>query len=466
MKKFFTILILFCCSTVIWAQNKNVLTPVSIIPSDGSFIDRIDTIRLVFDERVEPSTDDPNVLLIKSDDQIAQPILPEGGWFANLIIPSKKEVVIFPCDYDGFSTPIPLEDGVTYTLTIDKDVVKSYYSDKSTEEITLTFTGKKVPVYFMPVSVNPASKSEIKTIGNIEITFEKEANVEIANPEVVIRKGDAETGEIITVEGGWKAVNNSADKKTVTIFPCDKDNQLNPIALDEEEKYFITIPEGVATGEENQVSKEIKLEYVGEKEPVPFIPTAISPASESVIEEIGNIEITFEKEANVEVEKPKITVKKGNAETGEAVTVEGGWLAENKESDKNTVIVFPCDNESKLSPITLEPEISYYVTIPAGIFTGEGKMISEEIKLVFTGEEATSIAENNSEICFVVKNGNSFVISTGNTTADVEIFNAAGEIVSRNSNVNGQTTFAPESNGLYIIKIKSANGTKTFKVMK
>lgn len=456
---------LLCSTVFVCAQTETELTPISVTPADGSFIERIDTILLVFDEKTDFLTDDPEIPLIKGTGENAEEIRSEGGWFVNTNRPFRNEIYLYPVDYEAFSKPIMLEEGETYTLTIPEGLIKSD-SGKPMPEMILTFTGKKEPVPFIPVSVSPESKSEMKTLGNIEITFDKEANVEIAAPEVVIRKGNAETGEAVTVEGGWQAVNNSADKKTVTIFPCDKDGQLSPIALDEEEKYFITIPEGVVTGEENRVSKEIKLEYVGEKEPVPFIPTAITPASESVIEEIGEIEITFEKEANIETEKPEITVKKGNAETGEAVTVEGGWLAENKESDKNTVIVFPCDNESKLSPITLEPEISYYVTIPAGIFTGEGKMISEEIKLVFTGEEATSIAENNSEICFVVKNGNSFVISTGNTTADVEIFNAAGEIVSRNSNVNGQTTFAPESNGLYIIKIKSANGTKTFKVMK
>lgn len=465
MKKFFTFLMSLCSALLVCAQTETELKPISVTPADGSFIERIDTILLVFDEKTDFLTDDPEILLIKGTGENTEEIRSEGGWFVNTNRPFRNEIYLYPVDYEAFSKPIILEEGETYTLTIPAGLIESD-SGKPMPEMVLTFTGKKEPVPFIPVSVSPESKSEMKTLGNIEITFDREANVEIAAPEVIIRKGNAETGETVTVEGGWQAVNNSADKKTVTIFPCDKDGQLSPIALEEEEKYFITIPEGVVTGEENRISKDIKIEYIGHKDPVPFIPTAISPASGSVIEEIGEIEITFEKQANIEVEKPEVSVRKENAETGETVTAEGGWLAVNKESDKNTVIVFPCDKESKLSPIALEAGISYYVTIPAGIFTGEGKMISEEIKLVFTGKEATAIAENNSEICFVVRNGESFIICTGNTTADVEIFNAAGEIVSRNSNVNGQTTFAPESNGLYIINIKSANGTKTFKVMK
>lgn len=465
MKKFFTFLMSLCSTLLVCAQTETELKPISVTPADGSFIERIDTILLVFDEKTDFLTDDPEILLIKGTGETAEEIRSEGGWFVNTNRPFRNEIYLYPVDYEAFSKPIILEEGETYTLTIPAGLIESD-SGKPMPEMVLTFTGRKEPVPFIPVSVSPESKSEMKTLGNIEITFDREANVEIAAPEVVIRKGNAETGEAVTVEGGWQAVNNSADKKTVTIFPCDKDGQLSPIALEEEEKYFITIPEGVVTGEENRISKDIKIEYIGYKDPVPFIPTAISPASGSVIEEIGEIEITFEKEARLKVESPEITVRKGDAETGETVTVEGGWLAENKESDKNTVIVYPCSKKLLLKPIELEEGISYYVSIPAESFYGEGKMISEEINLVFTGKETTAIAENSSDICFVVKNGNSFVISTGNTASDIEIFNAAGEIVSRNSNVSGQTIFAPESNGLYIINIKSANGTKTFKVMK
>ena len=322
---------------------------------------------------------------------------------------------------------------------------------------------------FIPVSIEPAFGDQIERIDSIIITFNEKVDSETTDPEIILRKGDELAGEEIFSTGGWLANIPANQKKTMIIFPCDREGLPKPIYLEENEKYYITIPRDFIYNYNNPDIKcqKIVIEVTGkEKEPVPFVPTNITPANNSEIKSIGNIEITFEKEAKVEVETPAVTVRKGNDESGELIEPDGGWMAVNDSEDMKTVSVFPCDYDYFISPITLESGISYYVTIPAGIFTGEGKMISEEIKLVFTGEETTAIAENNSEICFVVKNGNSFVISTGNTTADVEIFNAAGEIVSRNSNVNGQTTFAPESNGLYIIKIKSANGTKTFKVMK
>lgn len=65
-----------------------------------------------------------------------------------------------------------------------------------------------------------------------------------------------------------------------------------------------------------------------------------------------------------------------------------------------------------------------------------------------------------------MRNGDNFIISTGNKTADIEIFNAAGEIVAEYSNVAEQITFLPENNGLYIVNVKSDKTVRTFKVMK
>ena len=144
--------------------------------------------------------------------------------------------------WDDSDNPFGYVDCSLVTLHIPKGSLQSY-KDMGWADIFSNIVESE-PAVFMPTSTTPANEDVVKSLGNVELTFSEAATVVTANPAVKFRKGNEIIGEAVEPDGGWIAVNNSSDKKTVTVFPADYDGFTSPIALEANQPYFLIIPAG------------------------------------------------------------------------------------------------------------------------------------------------------------------------------------------------------------------------------
>lgn len=367
--------------------------------------------------------------------------------------------------YGDEDNPFGYVDLSQTTLHIPQGSLQSYDDNMWTD--LFTNIEESEPAALVPVSITPENGTYLEKIDTIKLTFDTNIMHHESDATIKLLKGSELAGEEVIPEGGWKK-EISEDGKTLIFYPCNNSSLPTAIPLEKDIPYYAVIPGTIVSNGSDIFNQKIVLTYVGkEPEVSPFVPTGILPESNTEQETLGSIEITFDRPANVEVNMPEVTVMKGNPETGELIEPDGGWMAVNNSADNMTVTVFPCDYDYFISPIELEKGISYYVTIPAGIITGEGNLISEDIELVYIGKDLSSVKTDNEDEAFVVRNGNDFTISTGQlNNCRIMIYDATGKTVADIKNAERITTFSPAENGVYIIRIETEEGIRTFKVIK
>lgn len=364
--------------------------------------------------------------------------------------------------WDDSDNPFGFIDWSTVTVNIPKGSLQSY-KEMGWSDIFSNIVESE-PAVFMPTSTTPANEDVVKSLGNVEITFSEVATVAVAKPEIKFRKGNEIIGEAIEPNGGWIAVNNSSDKKTVTIFPAGNNGEVSPLALEANQPYFLIIPAGTFKNANGELNQKIVISVVGA---VPaFEPVSFSPESNSQLSEINAIAVKFNEETMVTDRMPQITLKKDDAATGQTVSPENGWLVEKVAEDGKTVTITPIDYGYQPAPLALEAGATYYMTIPAGLFKNLNNGTNEEIQLVYVGKGNGSVDSLEAGKCVVyVSNGNINVSVQGLGTCEVAAYDLMGRCVATAATDNS-TVLNVENSGLYIVKVVAEGKTLTFKVKK
>lgn len=161
--------------------------------------------------------------------------------------------------YDEDDNPFGYIDRDIVDVTVPKGRIEAYKKEGWDTFSKFADTEKAV---LLQSAITPENNSELKEIGAIEITFPDATTVVTMNPDVKLSKGQELYGTIVPVDG-WMAVNNSSDKKTVTVFPADYDSFLSPVKLENQEKYYVEIPANTFKNEANEFNQKIVLHYVG-----------------------------------------------------------------------------------------------------------------------------------------------------------------------------------------------------------
>lgn len=245
------------------------------------------------------------------------------------------------------------------------------------------------------------------------------------------------------------------------------DDYDHPFGMVDETQVTLSVPAGRLDAYKNS-DWGYKFSNIVDTEKAIFYQEAVTPANESELAQIETIEITFPTEATIVNNMPEVTVLKDNELYGDKVE-DYGWMAVNNSSDKKTVSVFPLDEygEGYVQPITLENEVEYFVTIPAGIVKDSEGALNQAIVLTFTGKAESSVSAVESGNCFVLNTANGFdVVLGGLQNATVEMFSTTGALVNKVNNANGTVSLNADANGMYIIRVIDGNKAYTFKVVK
>lgn len=225
------------------------------------------------------------------------------------------------------------------------------------------------------------------------------------------------------------------------------------------------IPEGSTDSYNEKAWNELFSDFL-ETEPKAFVYKAISPAKDSLISQIENINIYFDQEATIADGQPKVIVRKDNDLYGDLLESTNGWMAINDSEDPCQVSLFPCDYDGFVSPIQLEAGSTYFITIPENIIKNTEEVFNQRIVLQYEAtSQGVNIISNSDDTDLLIQNGHEFLLKTGvNDVCNVSIYNTSGHIIKSIPDVIGQTAFYLEDKGVYLIRVMGQNIHKTFKV--
>lgn len=167
--------------------------------------------------------------------------------------------------YEEGDHPFGYIDRANVTVSVPKGRLDAYKSSYWGSEFS-NLVDTEAPIFF-PDSFTPATESELTELGTIEITFPTEATVENSLPKISVSKNSEIYGEPVE-DFGWIAVNNSADKKTVSVFPQDEYGEgfVQPIKLEVGVDYFVKLPAGFIKDSEGVMNQAMTLQFVGKEE--------------------------------------------------------------------------------------------------------------------------------------------------------------------------------------------------------
>lgn len=164
--------------------------------------------------------------------------------------------------YEGYDHPFGNIDAAQVTVYVPKGCKSAYESSEwgyQFDNIVESATGA-----IAPESILPANDSELESLGTLEITFADNISLLQQFPEVTLVKGQELYGEPVVNEGGWMAF---ASGKTVNVFPADEYQEgVQPIALESDENYYVTIPAGIVENADGDLNQKIVLHFTGKSQ--------------------------------------------------------------------------------------------------------------------------------------------------------------------------------------------------------
>jgi len=242
-----------------------IFAPASITPADKADVKTLDKLTFNFSEKATAVNRNPSIKVLCGSLVSGIPMGTEvkvGMWS---ILNDKSEApYAVPLDeYGEDGMPVNMEDGKTYFVIVPAGTFKNESGDLN-EEITLQYNGKWVEPQFMPVSVEPASGSELTKIENVYFTFEsKPTKAYNCESKIKLIEGSLVDGvpvgkETLGDADEWIA---RLDGDKLQVFPGDMDYYLTPIVLEKNKEYFLVIGEKAVYNSDRVYNKQIVVKY-------------------------------------------------------------------------------------------------------------------------------------------------------------------------------------------------------------
>lgn len=357
---------------------------------------------------------------------------------------------------------VPNKQVTIYCPKGTADAYKDFKDFDAINAITETATG-----IFTPTSITPADKADVSTLDKLTFAFAETATAVNTNPAIKVICGSLVSGIPMGTEvkvGMWSVLNNkTASPYVVPLDEYAEDGM--PINMESGKTYFVIVPSGTFKNEAGDLNEEITLQYNGVWTEPQFMPVTISPADGSKIKQVGNVFLTFDSQVKKVYnigDKIKLiegTYADGVVSGNEFLGSADEWYA---TVDGNRLQVFPCDLDYYLTPITLKEGKDYFLVIEPKAVYNSDYVYNKQIVVKYNAEESTGVEVVESQVS-VVKNGNSIDVTVAGD-ANVQLYNAAGVMVG-NVETADVATFDDLTSGMYLVRVATANGAKTVKVV-
>ena len=162
-----------------------------------------------------------------------------------------------------------------------------------------------------------------------------------------------------------------------------------------------------------------------------------TPSYDDAVKVFDGFNLIVDEAATIVKSSPAIEMRKDNILSGALITVMDEWKAISQGSDKKTVRIFPCDYDMYTTPVTLENEKYYYISIPAGIVKNSAGNLNEKIILRVLGDDGSGVEVVSSSDIFTFIEGNNISVALGAAdNCQVSIYNMSGMML---QNINGSS---------------------------
>ena len=230
------------------AATPEPMEVLDIDPADGSILEKIEGITLVFDRDIYVDNWSVDLSLTKANGEPVE----VDYWYALASETDSHTATIYPVTVDGwyaYLNPIQLEAGEEYTLNIPASIIKSQENNAPSPTITLGYQGYDSIPNIMPVTITPADGSDASSISSISLTFDEDVTVLAQLPKVVLTR-DSINGPAVEVEG-WYAQVNRRDSKRVDVVTGYMDGSVfytEAVNIDPSVTYYVQLPKGICKG--------------------------------------------------------------------------------------------------------------------------------------------------------------------------------------------------------------------------
>lgn len=368
------------------------LALVSASPADGTVLGKYADMKvdLTFAEDVTIVKSTPDVYLRKGSEVSGAVIEPDDKWYATTGS-DKKSIRIWAADYDSYTMYFTPEEGAEYYLIIPEGVVKN--SDGAlNERIVIKWNGPSAPKTLAVTSTDPANGAVLPagyTDMAFNITFADEITILDFGPDAVLREGDATTGKKIEPDLYWKAQKDGDN--TLRVWGADYDYFLQSFKINEDGKYYFTLPAGVVKNAAGDKNEEIVIEFFGPESPKVLTLTSTTPADGAVLP-AGYADMvftfTFADDITIIDYGPDAILREGDATTGKKIDPDLYWKA--VKDDDQTLRVWGADYDYFTQSFSVKNDTKYYFTLPEGIVKNDAGAKNEQIVIEFSGPEQSS----------------------------------------------------------------------------
>lgn len=219
----------------------------------------------------------------------------------------------------------------------------------------------------------------------VELTFGSDVSIVNYNPEVFLRKGSELSGAIIESDYQWRV--SSAGSKSVRVWSDDGDGYTQSFSPEQDTEYYLIIPAGIVKSANGDLNERIVIKWVGPAAPKPFIPVSVTPENGSTLSS-GYFDmkflITFDEDITIIDFGPNAHLRESDPATGKEIQPDISWKA-TKEGDK-TLNLWAADYDYLVQSFKVNDNLTYYMTIPAGIVRNAAGDKNEEIVIELKGK--------------------------------------------------------------------------------
>lgn len=219
----------------------------------------------------------------------------------------------------------------------------------------------------------------------VELTFGSDVSIVNYNPEVFLRKGSELSGAIIESDYQWRV--SSAGSKSVRVWSDDGDGYTQSFSPEQDTEYYLIIPAGIVKSANGDLNERIVIKWVGPAAPKPFIPVSVTPENGSTLSS-GYFDmkflITFDEDITIIDFGPNAHLRESDPATGKEIQPDISWKA--TKEDEKTLNLWAADYDYCVQSFMVNDNLTYYMTIPAGIVRNAAGDKNEEIVIELKGK--------------------------------------------------------------------------------
>ena len=373
-------------------------------------------------------------------------------------------------DYWEYASEAPFFgiDAKSVTISCPKGRTANYEENYGSYEEIAAIKDTEAGV-IIPSLITPNDNAEVSVLDKLTFNFSEEVTVVNSNPAINVVCGEiignAPIGKDYPV-GMW--VMNKKSAQEFYAVPLDEYGEGgNPINMEKGKTYFATLPAGVFKNAEGLLNEAVTVKYNGVWEKPVLNFTKVVPADGSTLENIDNIFITFNEvphkshDAESKIKLIEGTLVDGVPTGTPTMGTADQWVVNVRNK---TVQIFPADLDWYTCPIKLDANKEYFLVVEAKAFFNNDAFNNDIV--IKYGGVVTGIEEAVKSDFYLVKKAGCLEVHLANdSVASIQIYNAAGQLVSSENNVSGTVLFGNLNKGVYVVKVVSAQGSKSVKVL-